>query len=243
MTMQADRPEFTEPASQLLDGPKPASGPATSTAASRLVECDVRALTVAYRVDGSWLKAVRDVSFEIPTGEALALVGETGSGKSSIGYAAINMLPRGGKVVSGTVAIGATDVLRLDERVLRSFRGKIVGYVPQQPSVAFNPTRTIGKQVAEPLIVHQGTRYKDTLELVQRTLGEMGLRDPERLIRLYPHQLSGGMLQRAMIASAIIDDPEMLIADEPTSALDVTVQRQILDLFAGFSDSGTLRSC
>ena len=137
-----------------------------------------------------------------------------------------------------------TDVLRLDDRVLRSFRGRVVGYVPQQPSVAFNPTRTIGKQVAESLIVHQGTRYKDTLELVQRTLGEMGLRDPERLIRLYPHQLSGGMLQRAMIASAIIDDPEMLIADEPTSALDVTVQRQILDLLRGVQRrDGTSRSC
>ena len=233
MSVRADRPEFTEPASQLLGAPKPAMGSPTGGRATRLIECDVRGLTIAYRVDTSWLKAVRNVSFEIPMGEALALVGETGSGKSSIGYAAINMLSRGGKIVSGAVTIGGTDVLRLDDRMLRSFRGRVVGYVPQQPSVAFNPTRTIGKQVAESLIVHQGTRYKDTLELVQRTLGEMGLRDPERLIRLYPHQLSGGMLQRAMIASAIICDPEMLIADEPTSALDVTVQRQILDLLRG----------
>ena len=199
--------------------------PAASSAA-----CAVNDLTVAYRVEGRWLRAVRNLSLEIDAGEALAVVGETGSGKSSTGYAVINMLPRGGRILSGSVIVDGTDVLALDERGLRAFRGKKVGYVPQQPSVSFNPTMTIGRQVAETLVVHDHIRYRDTRERVRAALTDMGLTDPDRLIDSYPHQLSGGMLQRAMIASAIIGRPEMLIADEPTSALDVTVQRQILAL-------------
>ncbi|MDA8310743.1 MAG: ABC transporter ATP-binding protein [Actinomycetota bacterium] len=201
----------------------------STTRAGDVVECDVKSLSIAYRVEGTWLRAVRDLSFQVRRGQMLAIVGETGSGKSSTGSALLRLLPSRGKVVGGSIEIAGQDVLALSGRALRQMRGKLVGYVPQQPSSAFNPTMTIGRQVAEALVA-QGARYRETIGLVCETLAEMGLDEPERLVNAYPHQLSGGMLQRAMIAGAIIGRPRLLIADEPTSALDVSIQRQILDL-------------
>ncbi len=202
--------------------------------------CSVAGLTVGYESDGAWLKAVRELSFELAQAETFAIVGETGSGKSSAAHAIMSMLPRRGKVLAGSITVAGTQVLALDEPGLRKLRGKVIGYVPQQPSVAFNPTMTIGRQVAEPLIVHEGAKYRDVVGIVIERLREMGLVDPERLVDEYPHQLSGGMLQRAMIAGAIITRPSMLIADEPTSALDVTVQRQILELLRRIRDEHRL---
>lgn len=207
-----------------------------SKSAERAVECVVAGLSIAYHIDGKWLRAVRNVSFDVSRGQILAIVGETGSGKSSIGKALMRILPYQGRVVSGSVKIEGQEMLALSERELRQLRGKYIGYVPQQPSAAFNPTMTIGRQVAEALVVHGGFRYRDATEVVCKTLAGMGLREPERLVRAYPHQLSGGMLQRAMIASALIAQPRMLIADEPTSALDVRIQRQILDLLRRVRD-------
>ena len=199
-------------------------------------ECEVSDLTIAYRTEGIWLRAVRDVSFEVRTGETLAIVGETGSGKSSAAQAIMRLLPAAGRIESGTVRVCGTDVLTLSDRGLREVRGKLIGYVPQQPSAAFNPVMTIGRQVAEALVIHEGVRYKDAVPVVMQTLAEMGLEDPGRLVQSYPHQLSGGMLQRAMIASAIIARPRLLLTDEPTSALDVSIQRQILDLLKRVRD-------
>ena len=203
---------------------------------SQDIECVVDGLTVAYRVEENWLRAVRELTFEVRRGETLAIVGETGSGKTTTGHAIMRLLPVAGRVLGGSVMVGGLDVLSLNERELRQLRGKRVGYVPQQPSAAFNPTMTIGRQVAEALVVHEGTRYRRTLPTVRRLLEEMGLAEPDRLVDAFPHQLSGGMLQRAMIASAIIARPRLLVADEPTSALDVTVQRQILDLLRRVRD-------
>lgn len=152
----------------------------------------------------------------------------------------MQMLPRAGRIDAGTVAVGDVDVRALGERGLRALRGKVVGYVPQQPMTSFNPTMRIGRQVAESLIVHEHARYGDTLERVRQALVDVGLNDPERVIDAYPHQLSGGMLQRAMIAGAIIGRPTLLVADEPTSALDVTVQRQILALLRRVRDEHRL---
>lgn len=190
----------------------------------------IDALTLSYRVGNEWLRAVRELSLSLTSGEALAIVGESGSGKSSTAQAAMQMLPRGGRFDAGRVTIGDVDVRTVGARGLRALRGRVVGYVPQQPMTAFNPTVRIGRQVAESLVVHEHTRYRDTLDRVRQSLLDVGLKDPGRVIDAYPHQLSGGMLQRAMIASAIIARPALLIADEPTSALDVTVQRQILGL-------------
>ncbi len=196
----------------------------------------VAGLTVSYRVGTAWLRSVRELSLSIPSGQTLAIVGETGSGKSSTAHAAMQMLPPSGRIDAGTIMVGDVYVRGLGARGLRALRGKVVGYVPQQPMTAFNPTMRIGRQVAESLIVHEHLRYGDTLPRVREALVDVGLNDPERVIDAYPHQLSGGMLQRAMIASAIIARPALLIADEPTSALDVTVQRQILALLRRVRD-------
>lgn len=192
--------------------------------------CEVSDLTVAYHSGDAWLQAVRDVSFEIRAGEILAIVGETGSGKSTTASAMIRMLPRNGRVVSGNVRFAEQDLLRLPEREMRRLRGREIAYVPQQPMSAFNPTMTVGRQVAEPLCIHRGMSQRNAAPEAAKRLREMGIHEVERVMRSYPHELSGGMLQRAMIASAMICQPRLLIADEPTSALDVTIQRQILDL-------------
>jgi oligopeptide/dipeptide ABC transporter ATP-binding protein len=192
--------------------------------------CDVSGLTVAYHSGGVWLQAVRDVSFEIRTGEILAIVGETGSGKSTTASAMIRMLPPNGRVVSGSVRFAGEDLLRLPGGAMRRLRGQDIAYVPQQPMSAFNPTMTVGRQVAEPLVIHRGMSHREAAPQAAKRLREMGIHEVDRVMRSYPHELSGGMLQRAMIASAMICQPRLLIADEPTSALDVTIQRQILDL-------------
>ena len=230
------RPAQAEPGQAGPGQAGPGQSPQPAEGSQPAAECEVGDLTIAYRAEGSWLRAVRDVSFDVQTGETLAIVGETGSGKSSTAYAIMRLLPAAGRVDSGSVRVRGLDVLSMSQRQLRAVRGKVIGYVPQQPAAAFNPVMTIGRQVAEALVTHEGVRYSEALGTVTRTLTEMGLDDPERLIRSYPHQLSGGMLQRAMIASAIIARPRLLLTDEPTSALDVTIQRQILDLLKRVRD-------
>lgn len=192
--------------------------------------CRVQGLTVGYRVDGTWLRAVREVSFEVAASEVLAVVGETGSGKSSAALALIGMLPPNGRILTGSIMIGGRDVLRLSEAEMRNLRGREVGWVPQQPMSAFNPTMTVGRQVAEPLVIHERLPLKRALLRAREVLAETGIDEVNRVLDAYPHQLSGGMLQRAMIAMATICRPRLLIADEPTSALDVGTQRQILKL-------------
>ncbi len=192
--------------------------------------CTVSDLTVAYRAGEEWLQAVRNVSFDVRRGEILAIVGETGSGKSTTASAVIRMLPANGRVVAGRVTFDGRDLLSLSVRDMRRLRGQDIAYVPQQPMSAFNPTMTIGRQVAEPLVIHRRMSEGKAAPEAARRLKEMGIHDVPRVMQAYPHQLSGGMLQRAMIATAMICQPRLLILDEPTSALDVTIQRQILNL-------------
>jgi len=192
--------------------------------------CDVADLTVAYNSGDEWLRAVRSVSFEVRRGEILAIVGETGSGNSTTATAVIRMLPPNGRVESGAVTFDGRDLIRLPTGEMRRLRGQDIAYVPQQPMSAFNPTMTVGRQVAEPLLIHRRAKPSDAAREAARRLKEMGIREVDRVMKAYPHQLSGGMLQRAMIATAMICQPRLLILDEPTSALDVTIQRQILAL-------------
>jgi oligopeptide transport system ATP-binding protein len=204
--------------------------PAATLSTPASAVCDVSGLTVSYQSGDEWLQAVRDVSFDVQSGEILAIVGETGSGKSTTATAVIRMLPANGRVLAGTVMFDGHDLVHLPTGAMRRLRGQEIAYVPQQPMSAFNPTMTVGRQVAEPLLIHRLMNASEAAREAAKRLKEMGIRDVDRVMRAHPHQLSGGMLQRAMIATAMICQPRLLILDEPTSALDVTIQRQILAL-------------
>lgn len=175
-------------------------------------------------------EVVHGVSFEIAEGETLALVGESGSGKSTTAHALLGLLPEGGRVDGGRVLLGDLDISGWSDRALRGIRGPEIGLVPQDPTTSLDPVRTIGAQVEEILRLHghrdRRSRRARAIELLDR----VGIDDPDLRARQYPHELSGGMRQRVLIATAIALRPRLLIADEPTSALDATVQRKVLDL-------------
>lgn len=182
------------------------------------------------RISYGGREVVHGVSFEIGEGETLALVGESGSGKSTTAHALLGLLPAGGRVDSGTVVLGDLDISGWSDRALRGIRGAEIGLVPQDPTTSLDPVRPIGKQVEEILRLHghrdRRSRRARAIELLDR----VGIDDPDLRARQYPHELSGGMRQRVLIATAIALRPRLLIADEPTSALDATVQRKVLDL-------------
>jgi ABC-type glutathione transport system ATPase component len=187
-------------------------------------------LQIAYRDAGQLRRVVHGVSLTVRPGEVVALVGESGSGKSTTSQATIGLLPANGQVVGGRVRLLGEDVTHAGESQWRGLRGRVVSLVPQDPTASLNPVRTIGAQVAEVLQLH-GWRDRAAIELqVVELLRKVGLTRPELRVHQYPHELSGGMKQRVLIAMAVALRPALIIADEPTSALDVTVQRRILDL-------------
>ncbi|WEK60396.1 MAG: ABC transporter ATP-binding protein [Candidatus Microbacterium colombiense] len=187
-------------------------------------------LRVSYATRSGPRDVVHGVSFEIGEGETLALVGESGSGKSTTAHALLGLLPAGGRVEGGSVRLGDLEIAGWTDRALRSIRGPEIGLVPQDPTTSLDPVRTIGAQVEEILRLHghrdRRSRRARAIELLDR----VGIDDPDLRARQYPHELSGGMRQRVLIATAIALRPRLLIADEPTSALDATVQRRVLDL-------------
>ncbi len=183
----------------------------------------VQNLSVAY----GRTPVVHDVSFSIPRGGSLALIGESGSGKSTIARSVLRLLPRDTGRASGRVEFAGDEVLGLSEARFRPFRGRRIGFVPQDPSHALNPVRTVGAQALEAAALTDAPgRRAAVLDIFAR----VGLPDPARVYDSYPHQLSGGMLQRVLIGLAVLPRPDLLVADEPTSALDVTIQKRILDL-------------
>lgn len=191
----------------------------------------VKNLTIHYYTLEGIVKAVRDVSFSVGKGESLCLVGESGSGKSTIGLAIVGALPENAKIISGEIIVNGVNILKLNSKELEEIRGKEVSIIFQDPASSFNPLFTIG-QVLFDVIKHK-LGIDDEKELKRRSLEVLkmvGLPDPERIYNSYPHELSGGMLQRAAIAVAISTNPKILVADEPTTMLDVTLQAQILEL-------------
>jgi oligopeptide/dipeptide ABC transporter ATP-binding protein len=175
------------------------------------------------------LRAVHEASLQLRKGEVVGVVGESGSGKSTLGLAAMGLL-RAAARVSGTVEIGGVDMSAASEPMWRRRRGSDVGMVFQEPMTALNPVMAVWAQIAEPLREHRGMSRASARRRAVELLAEVGIREPERVARMYPHQLSGGMRQRVGIAMAIGCEPALLIADEPTTALDVSVQAQILEL-------------
>jgi oligopeptide transport system ATP-binding protein len=177
------------------------------------------------------VRAVNGVSFSLLHGETLGIVGESGSGKSVTCYSILGLIPRPpGKIVSGVARFGGVDLLSCSSSQLRAIRGKRISMIFQDPMTSLNPYMRISDQLVEPLLVHEKISRSRALKKAIESLEEIGIQDAASRIDLYPHQFSGGMRQRVMIAMALISRPEILIADEPTTALDVTVQAQILEL-------------
>ncbi|GGB45465.1 dipeptide/oligopeptide/nickel ABC transporter ATP-binding protein [Flexivirga endophytica] len=215
-----------------------APSPAPATTDTLL---SVRDLTVEFGTKGQTpFRAVDGVSFDVRPGQTVGLVGESGCGKSVTSLAIMGLLPKRGNKVAGSATFDGTDLLTLDDREMRDRRGRDVAMIFQDPLSSLNPVVSIGVQVAEVLQRHRGMKKSAAMAESRDLLDKVGIPDPSRRLKEYPHQLSGGMRQRALIAMALACKPRLLIADEPTTALDVTIQAQILNLLKELVvDSGT----
>ena len=190
----------------------------------------VQDLRVHFWTGGGTVHAVNGISFDIGPGETLGIVGESGCGKSVTALALLGLLPRAGRVRSGSARFDGRDLLRLSQRALRRVRGRQIAMIFQDPMTSLNPVLTIGRQIREPLETHFGMNRKAASARAAELLDRVGIPSPDARLSDYPHQFSGGMRQRAMIAMALACRPKIMIADEPTTALDVTIQAQILAL-------------
>ncbi len=197
---------------------------------------EVEDLHAEFRLRHSTVRAVDGISFSVRAGECVGLVGESGCGKSTTGLSIMKLLPEVGHVTSGRVLLQARDLLPMSEREMQQVRGNDIAMIFQDPMTSLNPTWTIGRQIAEPVRLHRGATKAQALARAVEVLSLVGMPRPEERLRDYPHQLSGGLRQRVMIAMALACEPRLLIADEPTTALDVTIQAQILDLIDELRD-------
>lgn len=215
----------------------PDSGVAIRTSVGRSggsppVLLDVESLSVDFWTPANeWIRVVDDVSFRVARGQRVALVGESGAGKTMVGLSMLDLIPTGGRLSGRSISFGGSELLDAGANGMRALRGVRIGMVFQDPMRSLNPVMSIGDQIAESIRTHWRWSRKRALERAVELLDSVGIAAAATRVREYPHQLSGGMRQRAMIALALACDPDLLIADEPTTALDVTVQAQILDLF------------
>ncbi len=192
---------------------------------------EVKNMTTNFHTRNGVVRAVNDVSFSVDRGETLGIVGESGSGKSVTCYSLMRLIPQPpGRIEGGTATFDGTDLLSCSEATLRGIRGKRVAMIFQDPMTSLNPYLRVEEQLIEPLLIHEKMNRADAVKRAIQGLDEVGIQDAKNRIRSYPHEFSGGMRQRVMIAMALITKPDLLIADEPTTALDVTVQAQILEL-------------
>ncbi|MCU7701635.1 ATP-binding cassette domain-containing protein [Streptomyces albidoflavus] len=198
---------------------------------------EIDRLSVDFRLESSVVHAVQDVSLHVHAGETLAVVGESGSGKSATALSVLRLNPSPPCVYTGgEIRFDGRDLLTLSEKELGRVRGRDIAMVFQDPMTCLDPLQRVGTQVAEVLRLHTGHSRAEARKAALAALDEVGIPDPEMRYRQYPHELSGGLRQRVMIATALVTRPRVVIADEPTTALDVTVQRQILDLLVSLQD-------
>ena len=197
---------------------------------------DVRNLHTEFRTGAGLVRAVDGVSYTVDPGETVAIVGESGSGKSVGAMSILRLIPDPpGRITQGQILFAGRDLLGLSADEMRAVRGNEIGMVFQEPMTSLNPVLTIGRQITETLQQHRGADRATADRRAVELLSLVGIADPERRLRQYPHQLSGGMRQRIMIAVALTCEPRLIIADEPTTALDVTIQAQILELMTGLT--------
>jgi len=202
---------------------------------------EVKNLKTQFFTQDGVVKAVDDVSFYVMPGETLGVVGESGSGKSMTGLSIMRLIPNPpGKIVNGEVSFNGRDILKMSDEQVRSIRGNDIAMIFQDPMTSLNPVLTINRQISESLQLHMGMNKEQAKRRAIELLGMVGIPNPESRVNQYPHQFSGGMRQRVMIAMALSCNPKLLIADEPTTALDVTIQAQILDLMRNLqTETGT----
>jgi peptide/nickel transport system ATP-binding protein len=200
---------------------------------------EVAELSVDLPTSGGARRIVRAASFALDHGQTLGIVGESGSGKTMTALALMGLLPDGA-TTSGAVFFEGRDLLKLNDAQMRAVRGDRIAMIFQEPMTALNPLHSVGRQIAEPLILHRGLSKAAARREAVKLLERVGLPDPARRVRAYPHELSGGQRQRAMIAMALSCAPRLIVADEPTTALDVTVQAQILDLIADLGEKSDM---
>lgn len=197
---------------------------------------EVRNLQTSFSTDQGEVRAVDGVSFDVPKGKTIGIVGESGSGKSITSLSILRLLAGNGKIKGGEVRFKGEDLVKVSEDRMRKLRGNEISMIFQEPMTSLNPVYTVGQQISESLIHHQGMNKKQAMVRSVELLKLVGIPSPEKRVKAYPFELSGGMRQRVMIAMSLACDPEILIADEPTTALDVTIQAQILELIKELQD-------
>ena len=197
---------------------------------------EVRNLQTSFSTDKGEVRAVDGVSFDVPKGKTIGIVGESGSGKSITSLSILRLLAENGKIKGGEVRYKGEDLTKVSEKRMRELRGNDISMIFQEPMTSLNPVYTVGQQISESLIAHKGMNKKQAMVRSVELLKLVGIPSPEKRVKAYPFELSGGMRQRVMIAMSLACDPDILIADEPTTALDVTIQAQILELIKELQD-------
>ena len=204
----------------------------------RLLE--IKDLRTVFDTAKGRISAVDGVSLGLNAGDTLGIVGESGCGKTMLALTIMNLIPANGEIVNGEILFSGQDLLKISYEEMRKKRGSEIAMIFQEPMTSLNPVLRVGEQIAEAIRLHQKLPSKEAIALSIEQLREVGIDDPEKLVREYPHQLSGGMRQRVMIAMAMSCHPQLLLADEPTTALDVTIQAQILDLISSLKEKSNM---
>ena len=199
---------------------------------------EIKNLNLGFEINDVFYKAVKDLFFELKKGEIRAIIGESGSGKTMSVMSIIKLLPKNSKITSGEIIYNGENLLEFDEKKLKKIRGEKIALIPQDPMTSLNPLYTIENQMIESILAHKDISKKEAYDIALKNLVDVGIKEPEKKMKAYPYELSGGLKQRVIIGIALSMNPEIIIADEPTTALDVTVQAQILDLLQKIKEMG-----